>query len=577
LSERRGVTVKRWVEKTADPVTLSRLAGELDLHAATAAVLIHRGVQNREQAARFLNPSAETLNDPFRLPDMNRAVERIGGAVARREPVVIYGDYDVDGITATSLFWEWFRLRGCPVGYYIPRRMTEGYGLNENAIRFLHGRGARLLITADCGTTSYSEISLARSLGLDVIVTDHHETAPGTSGEWDACAVVNPKRPGSDYPFDGLCTAGLVFKVIQALEGERRGDRANLDGFLDLVALGTLADVSPVTGENRYLVSRGLDEITLEKRPGIRALKSVTGITGRKVGCGTVGFTLAPRINAVGRLGDAAAGVRLLTTRSEEEAGRIATEMDRWNRERQEIEQQMVDEAEKMIQPVLSTGRPKALILGSRDWHVGVVGIGASRLAERYGCPAVLIAVDENGIGRGSARSVPGFDVQKGLAACADLLMKFGGHRQAAGLTVREDRIPALRERLSDIAAGSLGDGGFQPTIGIDAALEPENLSFPMIRELERLRPHGIGNPEPTFALKRATLMSPRVVGNNHFKIRIRKNTAVSFDAIGFRMGHLASTIRDGDRADVAFTPEIQTWQGEDRISLRIKDIRSDA
>ena len=582
--ERRDVTDKHWVEKSPDPGLQKRLAAELGLHAPTAAVLIQRGVSNREEAARFLNPSRETLTDPFRLPDMDRAVKRIQQAVARQEPVVIYGDYDVDGITATSLLWEWFRHRGCPVGYYIPRRMTEGYGLNENAIRYLHEKGARLLITADCGTTSYSEIRLARSLGLDVIVADHHETPPGHSDQTGACALINPKRPDSDYPFDGLCTAGIAFKLVQALEsggsgnrpGNQPGNQMDLEPFLDLVALGTLADVSPVMGENRYLISRGLDEITGEKRLGIRALKTVSGIKGRKVGCGTVGFTLAPRINAVGRLGDATDGVRLLTTHSFEEAERIATEMERWNRERQEIEQGMVDEADRLIEAEGAAGRPPCLVLASREWHVGVVGIGASRLAERYGCPAVLVAIDENGIGRGSARSVPGFDIQKGLAACSDLLMKSGGHRQAAGLTVREDRIPELRAKLSGVAREALGTSGFQPTIGIDAPVEPEDLSFPMVRELEKLRPHGIGNPEPTFILKGVFLMSPRVVGNNHFKIRIRKNGAATFDAIGFRMGGLAQTVRNGVRYDVAFTPEINSWQGEDRIQLRIKDIRSE-
>ena len=567
-----------WKENRPDAGLQSMLARELEIHPITAAILIQRGICTVQDGRRFLQPSSRDLLDPFLLPDMDRAVERIRKAVRNRESVVIYGDYDVDGMTATALYYEWFSRQGCSVRYTIPHRIHEGYGLHLKAIRDLHDQNVKLLITADCGTTSVQEIRLARTLGLDVIVTDHHEVPTHRDGWPPAYAMVNPKRPDSKYVFDGLCTAGLAYKVIQALNGESGEweveNRTTPSNGLDLVALGTLADVSPVVGENRYLVSEGLKQLGQANRVGIRALKAAAGVDGQRIGCGTVGFILAPRINAVGRLADAHDGVRLLTTRSRQEADQIAANLEIWNRKRQRIEQSILEEVERQIAQEVDLAKDPCIVLSSPRWHLGVIGIVASRVVERYGRPAVLIALDGEGLGRGSARSTPGFHLQQGLQACAEQLVQFGGHKQAAGLTIRKNEIPAFREKLSGVVLTTSSQKGFRSTLAVDAVVELEDLTFPLIRELERLRPHGIGNPEPTFVVQEAMVFSPRVVGNNHLKFKVRKHGTRTFDAIGFRMGNLADRVGNGQRVNLAFTPEVQEWRGEQRLQLRIKDLQ---
>jgi single-stranded-DNA-specific exonuclease len=579
------VNQKNWQENRPDAGLQSMLARELEIHPITAAILIQRGIRTVQDGRRFLQPSFRDLLDPFLLPDMDRAVERIRKAVKNRESVVIYGDYDVDGMTAIALYYEWFIRQDCNVRYYIPHRINEGYGLHQKAIRDLHDQGVKLLITADCGTTSVQEIRLARTLGLDVIITDHHEVPTHLDGWPPAYAMVNPKRPDSKYTYDGLCTAGLAYKVIQALNGENEewgvesrttpdSLRSTPSNGLDLVALGTLADVSPVVGENRYLVSEGLKQIGLANRVGIRALKAASGVDGQRIGCGTVGFTLAPRINAVGRLADAHDGVRLLTTRSRQEADQIAANLELWNRKRQRIEQSILEEVERKIAQEVDLAKDPCIVLSSPRWHLGVIGIVASRVVERYGRPAILIALDGEGLGRGSARSIPGFHLQQGLQACAERLLKFGGHKQAAGLTIRKNEIPAFREKLSGVVLTTFHQKEFRSNLTVDAVVELEDLTFPLLWELERLRPHGIGNPEPTFAVREAMVFSPRVVGNNHLKFKVRKHGARTFDAIGFRMGNLAGRVGNGQRVNLAFMPEVQEWRGEQRSQLRIKDLQ---
>ena len=573
-----------WQEKQFDPDLRAKLAYELGLHPITARILIHRGVRTEEEARRFLNPSQDDLLDPFLLPDIVRAVDRMHAAVMNQERVVIYGDYDVDGMTAIALYYEWFDRHGCPVGYYIPSRVREGYGLNQKAIRNLVEQKTDLLITADCGTTSVEEIKLAQTLGLDVIVTDHHEV-PIDSDDWPpAYALINPKRPDSQYPFHGLCTAGLAYKVIQALEMARGGLKGadsktghvpDASYGLDLVALGTLADVSPVTGENRYLVNEGLKQIEKGCRVGIGALKTVSKTENKPIGCGTVGFILAPRINAVGRLADPYDGVRLLTTRSREEANRIAARLEMWNRERQQIEQDILTDVERQITESVDLSKASCIVLSSKKWHLGVIGIVASRIVERYGRPTVLISLDDEGIGRGSARSIPCFHMQRGLAACANHLSRFGGHQQAAGFTIRQDQISLFRERFGNEVSASIGQEGYMASLMVDAVIDLTELNFPLIRELERLRPHGIGNPEPILAVREAFAVSPRIVGKNHLKFKVRKRGGLTFDAIGFRMGEHLEDFSHNRRWNLAFMPEVQEWQGEERIQLRIKDLQS--
>ena len=563
---------KQWVERPGDGEAHSRLMGALGLQPATASVLINRGIRTPEAARSFLDPSVSDLIDPLRLNAMDRAVSRIRAAIRRSECVVIYGDYDVDGVTATTLYLDHFKRQGLEAGFYIPDRLREGYGLNEAAIRALHDRGTTLLITADCGTTSVEEIRRARSLGMDVIVTDHHEVPDELP---PATALLNPKREDAGYPEKGLCTAGLTYKVIQALTGSVPSDG------LDLVALGTIADVSPMTGENRYLVKEGLKQLTEGRRPGIRALKEAAGLPEAPVKAGTVGFTLAPRINASGRLTDAGEAVRLLTTPSPDEARRIAQSLNLQNRQRQEIEEKILAEACARVDSEVDFQNDGCIVLASRGWHPGVVGIVAARLVERYYRPAVLLAIDSDGLAKGSARSIAGFHLVDGLRRCGEVLIRFGGHYSAAGLTLREERIPALRERLSSVARESLKPDDLLPKQYIDASVEWEELTPGLVGELESLAPFGPANPEPTLLLRGLIPVGPRIVGANHLKFSVRKRPGGSgspsgalVDAIGFRMGDRMGLFRNGAALDLAFTPERNIWQGRERLQLRVKDLR---
>ena len=571
------MTTKTWNIHHPDPNLQRDISKELEIQMVTSAVLLNRGIKTAEEARGFFDPTAEGLIDPFRLPDMGQAVSRILEAVQLKEQVAIFGDFDVDGITATAIYLEWFRRQECPVNYHIPHRINEGYGFTEASVRLLHSQGVKLILTADCGTTSIPEIQMAQSLGMDVIVTDHHEVPPLPEGWPEGSYLVNPKRLDSNYGYTGLCTAGLSYKVTQAATMQRPGALESYDEYdeLDLVALGTLADVSPIMGENRFLVREGLRRLGEGRRPGIRALKETAGLDGQEVGCGAVGFRLAPRINAIGRLSGAADGVKLLTTRSHTEAQQIANALETWNQKRQEIEREILEDVSHKIENEVDLEKDLCIVLSSNRWHIGVIGIVASRLVDRYHRPAILIALDGKGLGRGSARSIPQFHLQKGLSACSDLLMRFGGHRQAAGFTMQESNIPELRNRLRSQVMEEVDPDRLQPRLNIDAVVELQEIQFPLISEFERLRPHGIGNPEPTLVTRNALAVSPRIVGSHHLKMKVRKRGTMTFDAIGFGMGDVLNQIRDGQSLDLAFTPEINLWQGRRSIQFRIKDIQA--
>lgn len=570
------MTKKTWKIHQPDPQLQGDISKALEIQILTSAVLVNRGIKTLDEARGFFDPGLEGLIDPFRLPDMEKAVSRILKALKLKEQVAIFGDFDVDGITATSIFYEWFRRQDCPVIYYIPHRVNEGYGFSETAVRLLYSKGVKLIITADCGTTSIQEIQTARSLGMDVIVTDHHEVPPSSEVWPEGSYLVNPKRSDSEYGYTGLCTAGLSYKVTQAASMKMNGSLNHNNAFdeLDLVALGTLADVSPMLGENRFLVKEGLKQLSEALRPGIRALKETAGLDGQEVGCGAVGFRLAPRINAIGRLSDAADGVRLFTTRSRTEAQQIATALERWNQKRQEIERDILEDVDQKIENEVDLEKDLCIVLSSNRWHVGVIGIVASRIVDRYHRPAILIALDGTGIGRGSARSIPEFHLQRGFSACSDLLLRFGGHRQAAGLAIAESLIPEFQKRLNAQIMEEIDPLRLQPRLNIDAVVDFQEIKVPLISEFERLRPHGIQNPEPTLVARNTLAVSSRIVGKNHLKMKVRNRGGLSFDAIGFGMGDRLNQVRSGQPIDLAFTPEMNTWQGNQSIQLRIKDIQ---
>lgn len=557
---------KLWVFRDIDPTRRSALAQALSISSATASLLLARGVTTPDEAAAWMTPG--TLNDPFLIPDMDAAVDRLHRATVEGESICFYGDYDVDGMSATGIYLSFFQGLGANARIYVPHRMREGYGLNEGAVQKLADEGVRLLVTSDCGTTSHREIALANRLGLDVIVTDHHQTDEEVP---HAVAVMNPHRHDARYPFLGLCSGGLAYKVACAYEAKYGGGTVPTETLVDLVALSTVADVAPLQDENRVFVREGLAQISRGARCGIRALKQVAGVT-KACTAETIAFKLAPRLNAAGRLDDAAKGVRLLTTDSEAEAKQLAEELEQLNRARQRLEAGIMREA---VEAVEGREVPGAVVLASRQWHVGVVGIVAARLVERFHRPAVVIAIDQHGVGKGSARTVPGFDLYEGLASCRDVLMAFGGHPSAAGVTVHEDRVEEFAERFAAVAGLWAQRSSNVPTLHLDSEVRLDEVTHRLIKEIGTLHPFGAGNPEPMFAGRRLEIMNARVVGEKHLKVTLRQGRSLAYDGIGFGMKSLeAQGLSLRMPVDVAFTPELNHWNGYDRIQLRIRDIR---
>lgn len=557
---------KLWVFRDIDPVQREKLARALAISSATASLLLGRGVATVDEATAWM--ASARLHDPFLIPDMDIAVARLHQAVVQRERVCFYGDYDVDGMAATSVYLSFFEGLGADVRAYVPHRLREGYGLNESAVQRLAAEGVTLLVTSDCGTTSHRDIGLANELGMDVIVTDHHQSDEHMP---PAIAVMNPHRRDTRYPFPGLCSAALAYKVACAYEDRYGPGAVPLDSLLDLVALATIADVVPLQDENRAFVRAGLAQISRGARCGLHALKQVAGVT-RDCTADTVSFRLAPRLNAAGRLDDAMAGIRLLTTESEAEAKRLAEHLERLNRERQELEARTMDEA---LAQLNGKDPPAAIVLASRGWHLGVVGIVAARLMERFHRPAVVIAVAGDGVGKGSARTVAGFDLFQGLAACRQELLAFGGHPNAAGLTIREDRIPSFAERFAAVVAEWTRGASTGPTLHLDSEVMLDEITLQLLREIEILHPFGAGNPEPMFAVKRLDILQARIVGDKHLKLTLRQGRSLPFDSIGFGMRSLEEQGVSLHRpVDIACTPELNHWNGYDRIQLRIRALR---
>ena len=505
-------------------------------------------------------------------------MDRIHRAVVEHERILIYGDYDVDGTAATALYVRFLSGLGCAPEYYIPHRIKEGYGLNAEAVRRIASSGVSLLMTVDCGTTSFSELALAQSLGLDVIVTDHHlpeKTLP------PAFAILNPCRSDSGYPFQGLCSAGVAFKVATAYTRKYGQSVKLLEDHLDLVALATIADLAPLHAENRWMIREGLRRLSNGGRLGLRSLKAVAGIGG-SCGVADIGFKLAPRINAAGRLGDAADAVKLLLTENEDEARALAEGLDRLNRARQQVEEQVTAEAIDVLAsaPDATTGTAEPIVLASRSWHPGVVGIVASRLVERYHRPAVLIAVNEQGKGRGSARSIAAVNICDGIGQCREHLEAFGGHAAAAGLTIREEAIPRFRAKLAEVLAEPLRRAAGRRLV-CDAESRSHSARWArashlpaVVREVDRLGPFGMGNPEPMFLLRRLHISSVRMVGNNHLKLMLRGARGPALTAFGYGMGAFRELPLAGP-VDLACSLEINSWNGTEGVQLRLKDLRA--
>jgi single-stranded-DNA-specific exonuclease len=568
-----AVTARRWVEVGCDEAAAARLSGELGLHPVAARVMACRGLGDPAEAQRFLAAGLADLPDPFSMKGMEAAVERIARALARGERIALYGDYDVDGVTSTALLGGFLRAAGADVVTYVPHRLVEGYGLNTVGGRRLVAQGARLLVSLDCGITSVAEVKAAADLGVDAIVVDHH-TVPVELPA--AVAILNPHQPGCPYPYKHLAAVGVTFCLAMALrkrlrEAGRFGPgrpEPVLREALDLVALGTVADVVPLTGVNRILVRWGLAEIERTRRPGLRALKRVAGIEeGAPVTAGQVGFRLGPRINAAGRLDDAGRGVRLLSTRDESLAAALAEELDRENRARQEIEREMLAEALADAGARVAAGA-RGLVLSRPGWHPGVVGIVAARVVERFHRPAVLVGVAD-GVGKGSGRSIEGFHLHEALSACAGHLSRFGGHRHAAGVTLDPAAIPGFREAFERHAAAALGEDDLVPRTRLEGWVAAELLDERAATDLERLAPFGAGNPEPVFGLRGRPSRARQVgAGGAHLKLVIGDRDAIAF-SLGDRLALCAGPV------EAAVSVGFDEWDGVRRLQLRVRDLRS--
>ena len=562
------LVTKKWNVRKSDPVHITQLADRLGLSPLTATVLFHRGFSEVESARQWLSQEHASIHDAFLMADMGRVVDRLHLAIENQERICCFGDYDVDGISATSLYLLFLRQLGAVVNYYIPDRQLEGYGLNEDAVCQLAKDGVKVLVTVDCGTSCHKEVRLAQGLGIDVIITDHHQIL-GLHPE--AFAFLNPQRADCPSPFKGLCSGGLAFKVASAYCSRYANSEVDVASLSDLAALATLADMVPLQDENRLIVRNGLNRMGDTPRTGIEALKRSTGISG-VVSEGMVAFRLAPMINAAGRLAHASLGVDLLTSESPQHALTVAHQLANLNHRRKELEQESVEEAIAMID---DSTIPFALVVGSRRWHVGVVGIVASRLVERFARPAIVVAFNAKGFGRGSVRSVPGLNVCELLAQCSDLLSGFGGHPAAAGIQIYESQFKAFQDRFTHIAKACLKEGGFSPSLDVDAPVALQQIHPRLLREFEQLQPFGVGNPEPMFLGQHVTVLEQRVLGHEHLKLIVRQGRSVPFECLGFRMGAFERFRRLERRMiDMVFIPEINRWKGLDRIQLRIRDIK---
>ena len=534
-----------------------------------SAVLAGRGVDTPEQAAAFLEREQSLAYSPFLMKDMDKAAARVQQALTNNEKIAVFGDYDVDGITATCILVDYLQSRGADVVHYIPRRIEDGYGLSCDAIQGLYDRGVRLLVTVDCGITGVEEVDFANSLGMDVVITDHHECREELP---HAAAVVDPHRADCQYPFKHLAGCGVALKLVLALGGPDR-EAALFARYCTLAAIGTVADVMQMSGENRTIVSRGLDSIEHSDFIGLHALLKEAGLTGKDISSVQIGFVLAPRINAAGRMGAADMAAELLLCQDEAKAEALAKALCALNRERQNVEQDIYTQAEEMIGHMPDRQR-SALVLESSRWHQGVVGIVASRLSEKYSRPSFMIHLNGS-TGKGSCRSWGGFNLFAALEHCKDLLLGFGGHELAAGFTIQRENIPAFRDRMNDSARQMCGEGAPEAVLDIDAAItRPGDVTLEELEALSTLEPYGSGNTRPVFCLLGATLLRTQNVGQNrHLKLRLGKGCA-QFDGIFFSTVAESCGCQPGDRVDAAFYLQINEFRGNRTVQLQMVDIR---
>jgi single-stranded-DNA-specific exonuclease len=548
---------------------VATLAAELRLPIPICRLLCQRGYADVEPAKRYLRPRLDQLHDPSLLLDLDKAVERLVRAIRSHELIMVHGDYDVDGMCSTTLLLRAITGFGGRAVPFIPRRLEDGYDLSMAGVNAAMAAGAKVLVTCDCGTSALAPVAAACAAGIDVIISDHH--LPG--GPLPECvAVLNPKRPGCQYPDKDLAAVGVAFKIAHALAKALGESEEPVLRMLDLVALATIADIAPLRGENRVMARYGLRRLAASPIPGLRALIRAAGIEGKPLTAGRVGFILAPRLNAVGRLGHALRGVELLMTEDEHEANGIARELEELNRRRQELDRGTLRDASRMIDS-LDLDSTFGIVLGGEGWHPGVIGIVASRLVEEVCRPVVMVALDGE-TGKGSGRSISGFDLHGALTECADLLIRFGGHRAAAGVTVATKHMPEFQARFNEVARARLTPDDLVPEVKVDLDIALSEATPDLEALLRHFEPFGMGYATPVLAASGVRLAGqPRVLRNGHLKLRIAAD-GVELDAIGWGMGHIAQSLSTTAPIDVAFRLERDEWNGESRLQARLADVR---
>ena len=563
----------RWVFTTPEnEEAVSELQDQLGVPQKIARLLVLRGVDTYDKAEAFFRSDLSQLHDPFLMKDMDKATTRLAEAIRNRERILIYGDYDVDGTTSTAILYIFLKEFGVDVDFYIPHRFKEGYGINQDGIQYAIDNNVDLMVSVDCGITAVEETKQAKEQGIDVIICDHHNVADTIP---DAVAVLDPKRNDCNYPFDGLSGAGVGFKLIQGtIKKLGLADRIAFK-LLDLVAISIASDIVPIEDENRILMREGLKRINSEPRIGIKALLDLINLSVGSISTSNIVFSIGPRINAAGRMGDATKAVQLLISNTPAEARSRAHELESINVARRDKDSETMEEAKAMVDKNYNLEKISSMVLHQPDWHLGVIGIVASRLVDTYGRPAVMLSTVDGKI-KGSARSIDGFNIYEAFKECEDLLEQFGGHEYAAGLTIAKENLEEFRQRINDIAAERLSDEDFKPELKIDCELDLSNVNMRFWKLLSQFEPFGPGNLRPIFVSRDVEVVGvPTIVGKGHLKMKVKQNGSGAFDVIGFNMHEYLPVIRNGDdnQLNIAYSLEENEWNGRRTLQIRLRDV----
>lgn len=559
---------KKWLLKEFDKERVVEISKKFKISPLTSIILYNRDIKSDDDIEKFLAKKLDSLYDPFLMKDMDKAVERILSAKEKGEQITIYGDYDVDGITSIAILYKQLSEMGIPVGYYVPDRMQEGYGVNRDALDKIKAGGSSLIITVDTGITAVEECEYAKEIGLDVIVTDHHECKEVIP---DVYAAIDPKRKDCNYPFKSLAGVGVVFKLIQALAGDD-SLKALMDKYADLMCLGTVADISPLVDENRIIVTEGLKRFKKTTNIGLKALIDVS-TNGKAITTSTIGYIIAPRINASGRLGCASSSVELFLTDNKDRAYELANSLCEENSLRQQTEQKMFKEALEYLEEHPEVKEDKVIVIPHSDWHHGIVGIVSSKITEKFYKPSILFAVGD-GEAKGSGRSVSGFNLFGALENCSDLLEKFGGHELAAGLTIKEENIEVFRKKINEFSKDKISETLLVPTIILDAAIKVPYITIDTVHDINKLQPFGVDNPTPAFAVRNIKIHKISVMSDGkHLRMTLLKDGKY-LDSVGFGMGEYYHCLEEGDYIDVAFALDINDYKGFQNVQLILKDIK---